>query len=249
MSGRPPPDWAARARPTARATAAMSMTFSSGFVGVSNQTRRVASVSASQSTSGSRGEVHVPGVDPASRPVHPLEVAVRPAVDVVADDDLLARARQLRDGRRRRRPARERDPVRPRPRASATARSRRSARGVLGAAVLVAAARAARRRPGRTCCLVDRRRDGPGQLVRLGAGVDARACRRRRAAAPCSRHRTRYPRAVGWWARYSRRSSFVTMPAGRSAADRDHRRRPAASSRECLVEASLDAARAAAADP
>ena len=51
MSGRRPPAWAARC-PTTLAVPAMSMSFSSGFVGVSNQTRRVLSVSASQSTSG-----------------------------------------------------------------------------------------------------------------------------------------------------------------------------------------------------
>ena len=44
-------------------------------------------------------------------PVDPLEVAVRAAVHVVADEDLLAARRQLGDRGRRRRAARERDPV------------------------------------------------------------------------------------------------------------------------------------------
>ena len=48
----------------------------------------------------------------AARPVDPLEIAVRAAVDVVADDDLLAARRELGDRRRRRGTARERDPVR-----------------------------------------------------------------------------------------------------------------------------------------
>ena len=49
---RPPAALAPRAASTVAATAAMSTTLSSGFDGVSNQTSRVLSVSASHSTSG-----------------------------------------------------------------------------------------------------------------------------------------------------------------------------------------------------
>jgi hypothetical protein len=45
---------------------------------------------------GLRVEVHVARLH-ARRAMHPLEVAVRAAVDVVADHDLLARDRQLRN--------------------------------------------------------------------------------------------------------------------------------------------------------
>ena len=134
-SGRRPPSAARRA--TVATVASMSTTLSSGFDGVSNQTSRVRSVSASQSTSGPADEVHVARVD-AGGPADALEIAVRAAVDVVADDDLVAGPGELGDGRGRRRARRERDPVR-------TALERRDrpleplAGRVLRAGVLVAA--------------------------------------------------------------------------------------------------------------
>ena len=115
-------------------------------------------------------EVDVSGVH-ARRAVDPLEVAERAAVDVVADDDLFAARRQLGDGRGRRRAARERDPV-----PATLERGDRSleplARRVLGAAVFVPTARPPDAVLGIGRGLVDRRGDGAGQLVRLGAGMD-----------------------------------------------------------------------------
>ena len=64
-SGRARPACAARSREDRPPTAAMSVTLSSGFDGVSSQTSRVRSLSPSHSASGSPGEVHVPGRDPA----------------------------------------------------------------------------------------------------------------------------------------------------------------------------------------
>ena len=55
------------------------------------------------------GQVDVPGLH-ADGPPHPLEVAEGPAVDVVADDDLVVRPGQLREGRCRRGARREGDP-------------------------------------------------------------------------------------------------------------------------------------------
>ena len=163
-----------------------------GFDGVSNQTSRVRSVSASQSASWPARQVDVAGVDPGAAP-DPLEVAVRAAVDVVTDDDLVARRRQLGDGRGRRRPRRERDPVLP-------ALERRDrpfeplAGRVLRAGVLVAAARPRRRRPGR------RSRSGRSAARRRRS---ARRVRRRRGRPACrtrtrGRHR-RSDRASGPW--------------------------------------------------
>ena len=165
---------AARRR-TVAATAAMSTTLSSGFVGVSNQTRRVRSVSASQSSS-------VPDArstyarSPRPGPVDPLEVAERAAVDVVADDDLLARTGELGDRRGRRGARREGDPVPP-------ALERRDgplealAGRVLRPRVLVAAARPAdpvlRVRRG----LVDRRRRPRPSARRARRRHGRRACR------------------------------------------------------------------------
>ena len=124
ISGRRPPSAARRS--TVAATAAMSTTLSSGFVGVSNQTSRVRSDSASQSTSGPAARSTYEVVDTGAL-ADLLEVAVRAAVDVVPDDDLVARPRQLGDRRRGRRPRREREPVARRPRASRS--PARAARG------------------------------------------------------------------------------------------------------------------------
>ena len=134
---------AALRRPAARRRprrAAMSTTFNCGFDGVSNQTSRVRSVSASQSTSGSAGEIDVPRRRPRSS-TDPLEIAERAAIDVVADDDLVARRGELGDAprsppTRRRRRCRGRRPRAPRPRVraarawgSASARTRTRRRG------------------------------------------------------------------------------------------------------------------------
>ena len=70
-------------------------------------------------------QVDVAGVDAGPAP-DPLEIAVRPAVDVVPDDDLLARAGQLGDRGGRRRARRERRSRRVPPSRAATARSSRS---------------------------------------------------------------------------------------------------------------------------
>ena len=109
----------------------------------------------------------------------PLEVPERAAVDVVADDDLVARSCQLGDRRRDRRPRGERDPVRP-----ALERSDRPlqafARRVLRARVLVPAARLADAVLGVRAGLVDRRADRAGQLVGFGAGMDGQCVERGR---------------------------------------------------------------------
>ncbi len=111
------------------------------------------------------------GVDARAGLAHLLEVAVRAAVHVVADDDLLTRPDQLGDGRGRRRAAGEGEAVGP-----ALERRHRPfqalAGRVLRAGVLIAAAGPADRVLAEGRGLVDGRRDGPGQLVRLGAGMD-----------------------------------------------------------------------------
>ena len=120
-AGRPRP----RAARRSSAAAAMSTTLRCGFDGVSNQTSRVRSVSASQSASGPAREVDVAGVD-AGAAADPLEVAERAAVDVVADDDLVAGPGQLGDRRGRPpSPTRRRSRGVP-PSRAATARSSRS---------------------------------------------------------------------------------------------------------------------------
>ena len=66
-SGAGPPAWAARS-PIVRATAAMSVTLSSGFDGVSSQTRRVARGQRFPERVRPRGEVDVAGLPaPAGR--------------------------------------------------------------------------------------------------------------------------------------------------------------------------------------
>ena len=119
---------------------------------------------------GAGRQVRVMGVD-AGWAVDALEVAERAAVDVVADDDLIAGDGELGDRRRRRRSARERDPV-----GAALERRDRPlepfAGRVLGPGVLVAAPRAPDAVLGVGRRLVDRRRNGAGQLVGLGAGVN-----------------------------------------------------------------------------
>jgi hypothetical protein len=59
-----------------------------------------------------RGEVDVPGIH-AGAAADPLEVAERAAVDVVTDDDLVARSGELSDGRGGGGTRGERDAVRP----------------------------------------------------------------------------------------------------------------------------------------
>ena len=137
--------------------------------------------------------VHVSRVDAGAAP-DLLEVSVRPAVDVVADDDLVARAGELGDRRGHRRSRGERDPV-----GAALERGDRAlealARRVLRARVLVAAARPADPVLGEGRGLVDRRRDGPGQLVGFGAGVDGQRVEGGPRRWPASRRgRTRAPR-------------------------------------------------------
>jgi hypothetical protein len=115
-------------------------------------------------------EIRVSGVD-ACRAVHALEVAIGAAINVVTDDDLVAGRRQLGDRRRRRRAAGEGDPVA----AALEGRDRPLepfARGVLRSRVLIAAGGPADTLLNERRRLVDRRADGAGQLVRLGAGVD-----------------------------------------------------------------------------
>ena len=118
-----------------------------------------------------RREVDVRRGRPARGPVHALQVAIGPAVDVVADEDLVPGPGELRDGRGRRRAARERDPVAPALEVGHRALEPLAGR-VLAPGVLVAAARPAHAvlREGRG--LVDRRRDGAGRLVGFGARVD-----------------------------------------------------------------------------
>ena len=117
-----------------------------------------------------RGEIDVPGVH-ALAPVHPLEVAERAAVDVVADHDLVARPGQVGDRGGRRRPRGEGDPGR----AALEPRDgplQAFAGRVLRAGVLVPAPRPRDAVLGEGGGLVDRRRDRAGQLVGLGAGMD-----------------------------------------------------------------------------
>ena len=193
---RPRPAAAGRPRPPRRATvatvAAMSTTLRCGFDGVSNQTSRVRSVSASQSDVRPGREVDVAGVDAGAAP-DPLEVAERPAVDVVADDDLVARRRRARRWPRSpptptRTRSRARRPRAPRPPAraarasgSASARTRsrvaagrrrpgRRSRSGRSAARPRRSARRARRRRGRPAC---RRRAG-GLSSGLGGRASAR---------------------------------------------------------------------------
>ena len=184
-----PPACAARSR-TIAAEAAMSVTLSSGFDGVSSQTRRVAL--------GERPPTARPGPPArstyrasrrAGRPVDALEVAERAAVDVVADEDLLARRRELGDGRRRRRAAGERDAV-----AAALEVRHRAlealAGRVLAAGVLVAAAWPPDAVLGEGRRLVDRRRDRAGQPRPARRRRGPRGSRRRRAGpGPADRRR------------------------------------------------------------
>ena len=168
ISGRRPPSAARRS--TVPATSAISTVLSKGLVGDSNQTSRVRSDSASHSASIPAVRSMKVGVTPPPGLRTPRD-SVRAAVHVVADDDLLARIGQLGDGGGRRGPRREREPV-----AAALELGDRPlepfAGGVLRAGVLVAPARLADRVLLVGRCLVDRRRDGAGQLVGLGAGVD-----------------------------------------------------------------------------
>ena len=109
-----------------RAAAAMSTTFRSGFVGVSNQTSRVSLGQRLPERVGVAGQVRVPRVD-TGRTADPLEVAVRAAVDVVADDDLGPGRRRARRWRRSR-PSRTRTRS-PRRRPRARLRPARAGRG------------------------------------------------------------------------------------------------------------------------
>ena len=154
----------------------MSTTLSSGFDGVSNQTSRVRSVSASQSDVRPGGEVDV-----ASRR--------SPCRDGRARDSGTSRHRRRRRRRsprpvRRARRWRRSSPTPRRRRSRAPALERRDRplealpRRVLRAGVLVPAARPADAVLGIGRGLVDRRRDGPGQLVGFGAGMDGHASRR-----------------------------------------------------------------------
>ena len=139
------------------------------------------------------GQVDIARVDPLAA-MDALEIAVGPAVDVVTDDDLLARTGQLGDGGGRRRPRGEGDPVR----TALEARDRALEalpRRVLRAGVLVPAARLVRRRPGhrstsgrsaarrRRSARRVRRRRGRRRVAKASSpsdGAPARAARRRR---------------------------------------------------------------------
>ncbi len=90
----------------ASATARMSTTFSSGFVGDSIQTSRVRSSIASAMPSARRVRELV-----ALRLVDLREEPVGAAVDVVDGDDPVARRDEVHDRRRRAHPGREREPV------------------------------------------------------------------------------------------------------------------------------------------
>ena len=110
------------------------------------------------------------GVD-ARLPEHPLEESVGPAVDIVADDDPLARADEPCDGRGRCRAARERQTVR------ATLQGRDGPlepfpRRVAGPRVLPAATWLPHGILGERAGLVDGRRHGARQLIGLLARMD-----------------------------------------------------------------------------
>ena len=114
---------------------------------------------------------------PAAGPADALEIAVRAAVDVVADDDLVARPGELGDGRGRRRARGEGDPVPRRPRAP-----RPPARG----------ARASGSASGRTRSRGAACRRRPGRRSRSGRSAarprrSARRARRRRGRRACRR--------------------------------------------------------------
>jgi hypothetical protein len=121
-------------------------------------------------------EVGVPGIG-AHRPVDALEVAEGSAVHVVPYHELLARTRELGDRRRRGRAAREGDSV-----AATLERGHRALQPlpgrVLRARVFVSARRTADALLPVGRGLVDRRRDRPGQLVGLGAGMDGEGVER-----------------------------------------------------------------------
>ena len=106
-----------------------------------------------------------------ARPMDPLQVAIRPAVDIVADDDLLAARRELGDRSGRGGTARERDSV-----GSFLEHRHGPLEAVAGridaSRVVVAATRTIDAVLGVGRGLVDRGRDGAGDLVGLGAGVD-----------------------------------------------------------------------------
>src|SRR4029079_12520387 len=114
-----------------------------------------------------RFEIDERRVDVAAGEADLLEVAVGPAVHVIPADDLVAGFGELGDRSRGRGSGREREPV------LATLERRDRAlepdpRRVLRAGVFVAATRLADRVLLVCRCLVDRRGDGAGQLVRLG---------------------------------------------------------------------------------
>ena len=112
-------------------------------------------------------EVDERGCHVSARAADLVEIAIGAAVDVVADDDLLARVGELGDGRRRRRPRGEGEAVTAALECGDRAFEALAGR-VLRSGVFVAAPGSADRilLVGRG--LVDRRRDRAGQLVGLG---------------------------------------------------------------------------------
>ena len=152
------------------ATPAMSATLSSGLDGVSSQTRRVALVSASQSGSGpeARSTYFASAARPSGGPARSSGTCRRRRRRRRPSP---RRRRQLRDGRGRRRARRVRDPVAPALELGDGPLEPLPGR-VLRPRILVPAARPPDAVLGERGGLVDRRRDGPRQLVRLRPGVD-----------------------------------------------------------------------------
>ena len=145
------------------------MSLSSGLEGVSTHTSRVRRVTASgQDRPGVVGEVHVPGGH-THLAQDAFEEAVRAAVDVVADHDLVARDGQGRDRRRGGRPAGEGQPM-PRPLQGGHGRLQPRPGGVAGARVLPPVAGPLHALLGVRARLVDRR----GHGARLGVRFEAR---------------------------------------------------------------------------
>ena len=159
---------------------------------VSNHTRRVLSVIASQSASAVPREVDVPGID-AVRRGGPARGSGRAAVDVVADDDLVPAAASSAIAAVAAEPDANAIPSPP-PSSAATARCRRSRVGFGGPRVVVPAPGSVRRRPARRCS--SGRSAGPRRpfprpaLLRRGRPASRRRDldRGRRGAWAASRH-------------------------------------------------------------
>ena len=154
--------------------AAMSKILSIGLLGVSIQTRRVFGRMAARTRFGSR-HVEERRLD-AELLQHLVEDAERAAVDVVADEHVVAALQREQDGRRRRAAAAERDAV-----LAALERGEapleRGARRVAGARVVVALVQ----RPGRLARTWSRGRWASSPRRSLGRAPARRGCRACRA--------------------------------------------------------------------